>query len=29
VGVGEAVDDLLPFAEEDFVDSLLELDSGS
>jgi fused signal recognition particle receptor len=29
VGVGEGVDDLLPFAEEDFVDSLLELDSGS
>ena len=29
VGVGEAVDDLLPFAEEDFVDSLLELDSGN
>jgi fused signal recognition particle receptor len=29
VGVGEAVDDLLPFADEDFVDSLLELDSGS
>ena len=29
VGVGEDVDDLLPFAEEDFVDSLLELDSES
>jgi len=28
VGVGEAVDDLLPFEAEDFVDSLLEIDSG-
>jgi fused signal recognition particle receptor len=28
VGVGEDVDDLLPFEAEDFVDSLLEIDSG-
>ena len=28
VGVGEDVDDLLPFVPEDFVDSLLEIDSG-
>ena len=28
VGVGEAVDDLLPFEAGDFVDSLLEIDSG-
>jgi len=28
VGVGEDVDDLLPFAPEDFVDSLLEIKSG-
>jgi len=28
VGVGEGVDDLLPFEAEDFVDSLLEIDSG-
>jgi fused signal recognition particle receptor len=28
VGVGEDVDDLLPFEPEDFVDSLLEIDSG-
>jgi fused signal recognition particle receptor len=28
VGVGEDVDDLLPFESEDFVDSLLEIDSG-
>jgi fused signal recognition particle receptor len=28
VGVGEDADDLLPFVAEDFVDSLLELDSG-
>ncbi len=29
VGVGEDVDDLLPFESEDFVDSLLEIDSGN
>ena len=29
VGVGEGVDDLLPFEAEDFVDSLLEIDSGA
>jgi fused signal recognition particle receptor len=28
VGVGEDVDDLLPFVAEDFVDSLLEIDGG-
>ena len=28
VGVGEDVDDLLPFVPEDFVDSLLEIDAG-
>ena len=28
VGVGEDVDDLLPFNAEDFVDSLLEIESG-
>jgi fused signal recognition particle receptor len=28
VGVGEDVDDLLPFEAEDFVDSLLEIESG-
>jgi fused signal recognition particle receptor len=28
VGVGEDVDDLLPFEPEDFVDSLLEINSG-
>ena len=28
VGVGEDVDDLLPFEPEDFVDSLLEVDAG-
>jgi fused signal recognition particle receptor len=28
VGVGEDVDDLLPFEPEDFVDSLLEIDAG-
>lgn len=28
VGVGEAEDDLLPFSAEDFVDSLLDIDSG-
>jgi fused signal recognition particle receptor len=28
VGVGEDVDDLLPFEAEDFVDSLLEINSG-
>jgi len=28
VGVGEDVDDLLPFGAEDFVDSLLEIESG-
>jgi fused signal recognition particle receptor len=28
VGVGEDVDDLLPFEAEDFVDSLLEIDAG-
>jgi fused signal recognition particle receptor len=28
VGVGEDVDDLLPFESEDFVDSLLEIESG-
>ena len=28
VGVGEDVEDLLPFVAEDFVDSLLELDGG-
>jgi fused signal recognition particle receptor len=28
VGVGEDVDDLLPFEAEDFVNSLLEIDSG-
>jgi fused signal recognition particle receptor len=28
VGVGEDVDDLLPFEAKDFVDSLLEIDSG-
>jgi fused signal recognition particle receptor len=28
VGVGEGVDDLLPFEAEDFVDSLLEIESG-
>jgi fused signal recognition particle receptor len=28
VGVGEDLDDLLPFEAEDFVDSLLEIDSG-
>ena len=28
VGVGEDVDDLLPFEAEDFVDSLLEIDPG-
>jgi len=29
VGVGETVDDLLPFEPEEFVDSLLEIDSGN
>ncbi len=29
VGVGEGADDLLPFDQQDFVDSLLELDSES
>jgi fused signal recognition particle receptor len=29
VGVGEAVDDLLPFEAEDFVDSLLEIESAT
>jgi len=28
VGVGEDVDDLLPFEPEDFVDSLLEVNAG-
>jgi fused signal recognition particle receptor len=28
VGVGEDVDDLLPFVPEEFVDSLLEIDAG-
>ena len=28
VGVGEGVDDLLPFVAEDFVDSLLEIEAG-
>ncbi|MCK5376031.1 MAG: signal recognition particle-docking protein FtsY [Acidobacteria bacterium] len=29
VGVGEDADDLLPFVAEDFVDSLLEIDTGN
>jgi fused signal recognition particle receptor len=27
IGVGEAVDDLLPFVAEDFIDSLLEIEA--
>jgi fused signal recognition particle receptor len=29
VGVGEGIDDLLPFEAEDFVDSLLEIEAGA